>query len=109
MQTYSLGLKLGNLYLDWGRIKTFYKFYNDDINITIYSASYIWKKFLLNVATRNEDTPLLKYQDEKLINQREQVSTYGGIQYSLNSYAILGVHYNYFLLDEVSASLALFF
>lgn len=109
VQTFSVGVKRKNLFLDWGRIKTFYKFYNNKINIDIYSMSYIWKKLLFNVAVRNESNPALKFKEGKLVDQKYETSYYGGIQFSLNNYFIVGAHYNYFLLNEYSGSLSVFF
>ena len=109
VQTTSVGLKLGNLFLDWGQIKTHYKFYDDDVKIDIFSSSYIWKKFLLNFAYRSEESPQLKFENGKLKDKRIQNTIYSGIQFSLNKYSILGVHYNYYLLGEVAGSLTLFF
>ena len=101
-------LKLGNLFLDWGQIRTHYKFYDDDVKIDIFSSSYILKKFLLNFAFRSEESPQLKFENGKFKDKRIQNTFYSGIQFSLNKYSILGVHYNYYLLDEVAGSLTLF-
>lgn len=108
VQTYFAGVQLKNFFIDAGVIKTYYKFYDDDSSISLYSASYIYKKFLFNLALRNENSPRLKYEDGVLVQKEEENSTYGGIQYSLNKYLIIGVHYNYYLLDELAGSLVIF-
>lgn len=109
--TYSAGFKMKNLYLDWVSINTNYNFYQDEVKIHLYSIAYLWKKFFINVAKRKEETSFLKYDKDlsQLVAKREDNTHYGSIQYSLTNYAIIGAHYNYFLLNEFSASLALFF
>lgn len=108
VQTYFAGVQVKNFFFDAGLIKTYYKFYEDDVSVSLYSASYIYKKFLFNLALRNETSPRLKYEDGVLVQKEEENSTYGGIQYSLNKYIILGIHYNYYLLNEMAGSLVIF-
>lgn len=109
VQTYSVGMNLKFLFLDAGFIKTHYEFYDEDQEISIYSASYLVKKFLLNVAYRQEKSPMLQYVDNQLIDKTAVYNTYGGLQYSLSKSIVLGLHYNYNLLEEMSGSLTLFF
>ena len=103
------GLRLKNVFLDAGVIKTHYKFYGEDSNINIYSASYIWHKFLFNVAMRKEDSPAPKYKSDGVSYERVMRDYYAGVQYSFNQNFILGTHYNYYLLDEFSFSATIFF
>jgi hypothetical protein len=98
VQNYFAGIQIKNLFLDAGVIKTHYKFYDDDSEIKLYSASYIWNKLLFNLAYRIET-----------VYEKDESEIYAGLQYSLNKYLILGVHYNYYLLDEMAGSLTIFF
>lgn len=105
------GLKFKNFFFDMGQFTSQYKFYNtDELSIVrLYSASFIFRKFLFNVAHRIEDTPAQKFEKNKLLDKRKQHSTYGGLQYSLNKFMVFGLHYNYYLMNEGSASLTVFF
>jgi hypothetical protein len=111
VQNVFAGLKINDLYLDYGSIRTRYKLYGDegDVSISLFSSSYIWNKFLFNLAYRIEDSPFAKSENGILIKARKKYATYTGMQFSLTPYFILGVHYNYFLLNEGSASMAIFF
>lgn len=103
------GVKLGNLFLDAGVIQSRYRLFEDDVFVRVYSGAYIWKKFLFNLALRHETSPVLKYRDGVLVPDANQRSTYAGVQYSVTRWGVVGVHYNYFLLDDMSLSLAIFF
>ena len=109
VKNFFAGVVIGNLFLDMGSISTHYKFYEEDVSIKIYSASYIWKKFLFNVAMRDETSPSLKYNDGEYTRERDKKEFYTGLQYSLSQNLIVGLHYNYYLLQEVAGSLVLFF
>jgi hypothetical protein len=99
VQSYFAGLMIGNISLDAGLMQTHYRFYGADQTIRIFSASYIWQKFLFTLAHRSETIPVLDPVE----------SIYTGIQYSINRYIVGGLHYNYFLLEEMSMSVAVFF
>ncbi len=107
---YFAGLKFANIFLDYGVISTKYKLFdNEPVKIQLYSASFIYKKWLLNSAMRKELSPMQKFKDGELSYDETQTAYYGGLQYSLNKFMIVGMHYNYYLLEEISASLAVFF
>jgi hypothetical protein len=108
VQSYFAGVKIVNLFLDAGVIKTHHKFYQDDTTIRIYSAAFIWRNFLFNLAVRQEESPNWRYTQNTLVDERKKNETYGGIQYSFNQHLIMGVHHNYYLLREMAASLTLF-
>lgn len=103
------GVKLKNLFLDAGVIQSRYWLFEDDVFVRVYSGAYIWKKFLFNLALRHETSPIRKYRDGELVAVSNQRSTYAGVQYSVTRWGVVGVHYNYFLLDDTSLSLAVFF
>jgi hypothetical protein len=109
VQSYFAGIQIKNLFFDAGLIKTRYKLYDDDVEIKIFSASYIWKKFLFNLAYRDEESPMPKYKNGELEYESRDQAIYAGIQYSINKYIIVGLHYNYYLLDELAGSFVIFF
>ncbi len=106
------GLRIRNLFLDAGMIQTKYKIEGDTPSkILIYSAAYTWDRFLFNLAYRSEDSaaPQFDYSKEDLVFKKKKNDFYGGIQYALNRFMILGVQYNYFLMKDVSFSGTVFF
>jgi hypothetical protein len=108
--TYSVGTRLGNFALDYGRILTQYKFYdNEPSTVTLYSASYTWKNLLFNLAMRNETNPAMKYIDGKISTDESHNELYYGLQVSLGKHLIVGWSYNYFLLHENSFSATVYF
>ena len=110
-QSIFAGVKFRNLFLDIGQFKSQFKFYDTDkfSTVRLYSASYIHNRFLFNIAQRVEDNPSQKYSGGKLVDKQKQSSFYGGIQFSLNRFIVLGAHYNYYLLEDFSGSLTVFF
>jgi hypothetical protein len=104
-----LGLKLGDVFFDYSIIKTKYDFYQEDTQIKILSGSYGYKKFLFNLAFRNEESPNLKYADHMMVDERVKKDVYVGMQYSAFKHVLLGAAYNRFLLNDVSASVVLSF
>lgn len=109
VQAYSVGSKIGNFSFDTGLIRTNYKFYDhEDSKIYIYSGSFFYKNILFNLAVRNEMTPGLKYIDGELKEKKTLSSTFAGVQLSLGKRLIIGVNYNYFLLNETSFAATIF-
>lgn len=107
--TYAVGAKIKNLSLDYGIINTKYKRDNESTTVQLISSSYIAGDFMFNLAIRNERSPAPKYVDGSLVYQDSKTDTFGGVQVSLGRYFILGINYNYFLLNEMSLMGTLFF
>ncbi len=109
VKTFSGGIKIRNLSLDYGKIITDkYKFNDERNEISIYTASLAWRNFIFNYGMRTEDSPTPKFKDDVLKDARIKKASYGGIQYSWWRPLVVGVHYNYFLLNEVSATMTFF-
>ena len=108
-QAYTIGTKLGDLFLDYGVIKTQYDFYRESTIIHLYSFSYNKNKWLYNLAIRREASPNWKYIKPVMVEQRKVTDLYLGLQYSHNKNLLLGLAYNRFLLNELSASVTLSF
>lgn len=109
VQNYSAGLRIGQLSVDAGIIRTKYKLYDDDTQITLLTASYTYRNFLFNFGSRKEDSPDAKFIDDKLFNERTKKDIYAGVQMGLNKLVIVGLNYNYFLLRELSVFGTVFF
>lgn len=109
VRTLTGGLRYKNISLDAAVMKSKYKHFEDDTDIRLISLSWTWRSFLFNVANRRETSELLKVEDGELVYDETTSSNYGGIQVSLGKHFILGVHYNYFLLEETALSGTIFF
>lgn len=112
VQTLTAGLRYKNLFLDYGLIQSNYELEGlGDSRITLISAAYVWDRFMLNLAHRNENSKFLKYNYEKKeLEEKESCSEfYGGVQYAINRFVVLGVQYNYFLMRDTSFSAVVFF
>ncbi len=110
VRTFSAGMKIWNLSLDWGKIiADKYKFDDQRVDITILSASLAWKNWLFNYGMRTEDSLTPKFEDDMLVPAKIKKATYAGVQYSWWRPLVVGVHYNYFLLNEVSATMTVFY
>jgi hypothetical protein len=107
--TYTVGAKIKNLSLDYGVIKTRYKFYPEPTQITLFSSSLTYNKFLFNFALRKEDSSNLVFMNGTMLIQRSKGDVYYGVDYLVNKTICLGLQYNYYLLNEWSAKLTLFF
>ncbi|MDO9181542.1 MAG: hypothetical protein Q7U04_04000 [Bacteriovorax sp.] len=108
VKTFTIGTKINNLSLDYGLILTKYNFYTESTQINLYSGSYVYKKFLFNLAFRQENSPNMSYLNNQLIIQRKKMDIYYGAEFLANRFFVFGLQYNYFLLNEVSASLTIF-
>lgn len=107
--TFTIGTRIKNFAFDMGTIKSKLDYYDQvETNIVIYSGSFYYKDFLFNLAMRKESSGAPIYEDGRVQEQKEKSETYYGIQYSLNRHIIFGVNYNYFLLNEMSATVSLF-
>jgi hypothetical protein len=107
--TYTAGMRVKNLTLDYGVIKTRYKFYNEGTSIYIYSGALSSGKFLFNFASRKEASSNLQYAKGSMIIKRDKYDYYYGAQYLFNQHLIVGLQYNNFLLKELSGTLTIFF
>lgn len=108
VQTFTIGTKIKNLSLDMGTIATKYKFYREPTDIRIYSSAYNFKRFLFNLAYRQEDSPNMDIKDGNLIPEREKTDWYYGLQYSANDNLLFGVGHNTYLMDEWSVTITFF-
>ncbi len=108
VQTFTIGTKIKNLSLDVGTIKTKYKFFRDPTDIRIYSSAYNFKRFLLNLAYRKEESPNMDIKDGNLTPEREKIDWYYGLQYSANDNILFGIGHNTYLMDEWSATITFF-
>jgi hypothetical protein len=108
VKTFTVGTKVKNYSLDVGYIQTKYKFYDDETKIMIYSAAINYGNFLFNLAHRVEHSPNLLIELNMLKIQKDKSYNYLGVQYMAMKNLMLGLGYNTFLMDEISATVTIF-
>ncbi len=109
------GMRIKNLAFDVASVNSKLDYYRDfqgvpETRILLYSASFYYGDFLLSAAMRKEHSgSKVFYPPDTVGSEIDKTSPFYGIQYSWGKHVIFGVMYNYFLLKEYSAALALFF
>lgn len=108
VRTYSLGLYLSSLVLDYSRLALNTDYVN---TVELYTASLYWKKLILTAAKRVETSPNPAYNFETntLEFKEKKEEVFGGVQYGITKNLMVGFLYNYYLLHEYSISATLFF
>lgn len=115
VNTWTAGVRLKKFSLDVASISSNLKFYKEfsqvpQTRITIYALSYYYENFLFNLAVRNEKSGAKSYKEpDQLLVDEDKAATFFGVQYLIGKHLVVGLNYNYFLLREWSASMALFF
>lgn len=104
-----VGIKWKNLNLDYGIIQSKYKIEDETTKISIISASYVYRNYLFNIALRNETSPRRILVDEDLIEKDKKSDVFLSLQRAVGKHLILGINYNYFLLEEASFVGSFFF
>jgi hypothetical protein len=108
--SYTGNLALGPLTLDYTHLLLKPETGNQ-VNVDLANASLVVKRFVISAAYRIEKSDRKIFDSETLTLkpkfQKEEV--FGGIQIPILPFAQAGLFYNYYLLDEFSAGLTLFF
>jgi hypothetical protein len=108
VSTLSGGVKIGDLFVDYGTIRSKTKIFGQT-TITFYSASYAYKNILLTAAMRKEESFMQQWEGGRIIDQKIHRTNYYSVQYSVARPLIIGLHYNFFLLNEVSVGATIFY
>lgn len=104
-----VGIKWKNFNFDYGIIQPKYEIEEESTRITILAASYVSGNYLFNLALRDEISPRKVLKEEILQDQKKKHDVFMSIQRSVGKHLILGLNYNYFLLQEASFVGSLFF
>jgi hypothetical protein len=104
-----VGLKWKNLNIDYGIIQSKYKIEEEGTRITILAASYVFGNNLINLSLRDETSPRKVHTDEVLKDKKKKSDVFWSYQRSVGKHLILGLNYNYFLLEEASIIASVFF
>ncbi len=123
IQTYSAGLSLGSLSLDYSVLNLSptdsqltgspYTFLTDATPaiVSVATATLFYKSCIYTFAARQEDSNRQNYNfsTQNLETQRIKNEFLGSLQVVLGQHVFVGAFYNYYLLRELSAGLTLFF
>lgn len=108
VRTYSVGLFLSSLVLDYSHLELNTV---EVASVNLYTASLFIKKFIFTASKRVENTlsPYYNFETKSLEVKQIKEETFGGVQYSFSKNFMLGALYNYYLLREYSVTATLFF
>ena len=81
------------------------------MHVDVATASLLFKRFVFTGAYRVEDSARGRYdgKTKSLMTHPLKEEIFGGVQFAILPFAQIGAFYNYFLLNEVSGGLTVFF
>lgn len=108
VQTYSLGLNLSSLVVDYSHLELNTA---QTATVELYTASVFLGKFIVTASKRVENSPKLAFNFDTGVLEVKQIKedSFGGVQYSATKNIMIGALYNYYLLREYSLVATLFF
>ena len=111
VQTYNIGLFLASVILSYSNLQM--KLEDGTLNSTesIWMASLFYRRFILSLANRTEDSIREWYNPQTKALEVKQIKSdnFAGLQYKATQNIMIGAYYNYYLLREGSLSVTLFF
>lgn len=109
-ETLSVGLYLNSLALDYSLMKIYGEGLGQ-FNVGLFTASLLLKRAILTTSIRQELSNRWKFDRETntLLDERTKTNLFLGAQVTVTKTVMVGVFYNYYLLDEISAGGTLFF
>jgi hypothetical protein len=109
VQTYSIGIFLHSVILDYSYLRLALDEEISEVNL--YTASLLVKNFILTASKRIEKSARPSYNRDTMNLETKEIKEhyFGGVQYSINKHVLVGVLYNYYLLDEFSVMGTVFF
>ncbi|AZZ36275.1 hypothetical protein CIK05_05550 [Bdellovibrio sp. qaytius] len=113
VQTYSAGLSVDSFLLDVSYLRYVdpQYAYTDESQVRIITLSYNYKKLILTVADRVEDSyrPVYDEDTKTLLNQYTKKDSFQAIQYIVSNHMTVGLLHNYYLLHELAVTATVFF
>lgn len=110
VETYSVGIFLDSLAVDYSELRIFPKG-GLESKVSMLTGSLLLKQGIVTLAVRKEvsDRPAFDYDAKTLVSQKEKEDIFGGIQASASKNIMVGAFYNYYLLHEISLGVTAFF
>ena len=123
IQTYSVGLSLGSLSLDYSVLNLSLTdtqltgVYNSSLTdadpaiVSLLTATLLYQRAIITLAGRQENSnrPVYNSDSKTLSSQQIENQVFASTQFILGPHFFIGAFYNYYLLREFSAGLTLFF
>lgn len=109
VSTYSATLNLESFMLDYSVTETRTV---QPAKVSVATLTGFWgKRTILTLARRalTSERPAYRFSSESLDYTRQNVEWFGGGQYRLAPFLVLGLYYNYYLVREASVSAIIFF
>lgn len=109
LQTYSFGISLDSLLLDYSVMKVSGDF---EAQASVITAAVFIDRFILTLARRTTTSDTKAFYDfstSTLAPVTSQSDYFGGVQAKATTFLILGAFYNYYLLHEASLGATFFF
>lgn len=110
LETYSIGLSLTNLSLDYSLLKVTAEEFVEPATVALLVASLTVKKAMFTVAARTErsDREYFDPSLKALVTKKVKNETFLGVQAPLGKAIMVGFFYNYYTLHELSFGLTAF-
>ena len=108
VETYSAGVFLESFIFDYSVLRLLMP---DVITVKVATGTLLFNRLILTAAHRVEDSVRAKYDHSTrdLDNQRTRSEVFGGVQFRVAPFLMLGAFYNYYLLHEASVGATLHF
>jgi hypothetical protein len=109
VQTYSVGVYLNSVALDYSFLRT--QTTDDDVStVSVTTGTLMIQRTLTTLAVRQEKSDRLayNYSTRTLEVKEKKNEIFGGFQFAITKHLMIGGFYNYYLLHEVSAGAILF-
>lgn len=109
-ETYSLGIYLNSLAVDYSLMRIYGEGLGE-FNVSLFTTSLMLKRAILTASLRTEVSgrPRFNRTEQTLTQDTTKSNLFLGAQVSVTKTVMLGMFYNYYLLDEISAGGTLFF
>jgi hypothetical protein len=109
-ETLSIGLYLNSLAIDYSLMKVYGEGLGN-FQVGLLTSSLLLKRAILTASIRQElsNRPKFDRETATLLDESTKTNLFLGVQVTVTKTVMLGVFYNYYLLDEISAGGTLFF
>jgi hypothetical protein len=110
LETYSIGLSLTNLSLDYSLLKVTAEEFTEPATVALLVASLTVKQAMFTVAARTErsDREYFDPSLKTLVTKKVKNETFLGVQGHFGKAIMVGLFYNYYTLHELSFGLTAF-
>jgi len=111
-QIFSVGLKLPYIAIDYSTVDNTLQDFEIENTITLLSVTAFWRNFMFTWASRKESSyrPRYNFDTSTFDFEREKRWIFNGVQISLfKNKAVIGLFYNYYLLQDYTVGLTMFF